>query len=246
MENLPIKTISQVAISLPAGIEMSCVPGKNRRYDAVQIGAAGDYNGLAWFELRCQMEDRGYLVNRPAYWHKGAWRLRFKPAPHRANALQKLRPFRQWFRNWTIPPEGSPRAAAPRFDGEFFGNWVRRLTALGGFSTIFAVLALTTIKLTQTRLADPEAWDLEKSAAGFLNLLQIAEGLVAFLLIAITMDLAHYTARRLYRITGWDIVLVSTILSIVILLFGAGLFFTAESARQIISELDMLSSSPGN
>lgn len=242
-ENMPVGTTLKMCIILPDGIEMATAQDKVGHYDAVQRGDAGDYDSQGWFDLRRAMENAGYALVGTPYWNKGAWHGRFKPAPYRPEWLRKSR---QWLQDWTRPAKGSPRAMAPRFDGEFFGNWVRRLTALGVFSTILAVLVHTIIRLDQIRLADPQAWAAAPAVSIFHALLFVAQILVICLLIAITLDLAHYTARRLYRLTGWDVLPVTFMLAFVILLFGAGLFITAESARQIISDLDRQSATTGN
>ena len=236
----------RVLIRMPALLELKPAKDRARRYDAVQPGNADAYDDEAWFDLRCQMEDAGYLRAAPFFWHDKAWRLRFKPAPRRADIMRRLQPLRRRWRRWTRPPEGSPRAYAPRFDAEFFGNWIRRLTAFGVFSTILAILTQAGAMLERLKAEDPVLWNGEPDAPFLLGLLRIAEGLVGCLLSAITIDLAYYTALRLFRVTGWNVPAMTLILSLAIFSFGAVLFVTAESARGVISSLDALSAPSGN
>ncbi|WP_207099921.1 hypothetical protein [Paracoccus shandongensis] len=195
----------QVLIRVPASLELKPARDQAKRYDAVQRGNADAYDDEAWFDLRCQMENANYLQAAPPFWHDNAWRLRFKPAPRRADTMRRLQPLRRRWRKWIRPPEGSPRAYAPRFDGDFFGNWIRRLTALGVFSSIFAILVQTRVRLKELKAIDLAAWKAEPGAQRLLSLLTITEGLVICLLVAIAIDLAYYTARRLYRVTGLSV-----------------------------------------
>lgn len=228
----------QVPISLPASFELRLAKDRAKRYDALQRGNADAYDDEAWFDLRCQMENANYLQAAPQSWQDKAWRLRFKPAPRRAHVMRRLQPLRRRWRKLIRPPEGSPRAYAPPFDGEFFGNWIRRLTALGLFSTIFAILVQAATRMEAIRAAQPTEWAATPNADWVLFLIRMFQALVTVILSAATFDLAYYTARRLYRATGFPVPMGILILVLLIGCFGVGLFLVAEGSRQILMELD--------
>ncbi|MTE00121.1 hypothetical protein GIY56_07465 [Paracoccus sp. YIM 132242] len=120
------------------------------------------------------------------------------------------------------------------------------MTALGVFSTIFAGLVQARVKLEELKAIDPAAWSAEQGAQRLLSVIAIAEGVVTCLLFAIAVDLAYYTARRLYRVTGWNVAGLTTFFLIVFFLCGVGVFIIAESARQIIAELNAQTQAPSD